>query len=183
MRTRRLKFLVLSLVGLGVILFTFAVTGPPAPVSVTIRRFDIFQTNNPGYYLHGPPIGSQYVAAHVDIHNQGSRAVTYWLAQSSLFVDYHLRYPSVTGWEDHRVSRLRSCQKQYTLPPGQHAEFWAVIDSDRPCRVALKYSRVLGPLWQRLPQWLTKRWPFDTSSIAETETIDWRRLPDGRQGE
>jgi hypothetical protein len=181
MRTRHFKFIVLPLLGVVAILLAPFVIRPAPSVSLTVRSFKIFPTNNPnGYYLHGPKIGRDYVAAYIDIHNTSSHSVTYWLAQSSVFVDYYLRYSTLLGWEDHTVTRPRSCQKQYTLAPGQRAEFWAVIDSDRPCRVALNYSRPPGRLWQRLPQSITKRWPFGKSS-AQTETIDWRHLPTERQ--
>ena len=53
----------------------------------------------------------------------------------------------------------------------------AVIDSDRPCRVALEYSagRAPNPIWQRLPRWLTLRLGLGQRfRTVTTETIDWQ---------
>jgi len=65
------------------------------------------------------------------------------------------------------------------LPPGQGFTFGVVLPTDTPCKVGVNYlsGRLSGRLWQKLPDWLTKKLSWASPwRTATTEVIDLSRL-------
>jgi len=61
---------------------------------------------------------------------------------------------------------------QCTLAPGQVVKFQAVVEKDKPCKIALSYDSQ-SPLWNRLPKSFSKWLPIRRSTgTVTTDVID-----------
>ncbi len=141
MRTPRVKFIMISPIALGVALVVWALIDARPPVSLTV----ISLTTNQWSKGIAARFGSRtYVRAVVAVTNNTSRPFTYWTGYSEESVAYRILHETPLGWKEPASGwRCGFGLQQHTLPPSSGFTFQAVVETDKPCKVALDYSDVL----------------------------------------
>jgi hypothetical protein len=170
MRTPRPKFIIITVLVLGLAVVAAALVSARPKVSLTVLGYSAnhFATDS----------GSRtYVRALVAVTNNGSRPLTYWARDPARFVEYEILRETPQGWKAPTGWRCGTGLMEHTLSPRQGFIFEAIVDSDKRCKVEFTYSDGKTPsrIWQRLPSWLRQRLPWSSPwRTATTEPIDSR---------
>src|SRR5213594_2294656 len=97
MRTPRVKFIMISLIALGVALVIWALIDARPPVSLTV----ISLTTNHWPEDIAAQFGSRtYVRAVVAVTNNTGRPFAYWTRYSEESVEYRVLQQTPLGWKD-----------------------------------------------------------------------------------
>ena len=175
MRTPRLKFIVISLLALGLALVVWGLIDARPPVSLTV----ISMTTNHWPEDIAARFGRRtYVCAVVAVTNNTGRPFTYWTRYSEDSVEYRVLHQTPLGWKE-PASRWRcgTGLQKHTLSPLRGFTFQAVVETDKPFKVALDYWDGHKPssFWRWLPSWLSQRLPWSSPwHTATTDVIDLR---------
>jgi hypothetical protein len=180
MRTPRFITIAVLVLGMGVLIVTFALQYGSPPVSLAVLAFTTNQWTADNDKLAG---NCNHVCAIVELTNCSSRSVSYWgwdlgSGRGGLRLGPHphytLLYQTSAGWKDLvTYGSFGIGFRQFALAPAQTITFEALIERAQPCKIALNYSdgRTSSSWWQRhLPEWVVQRLPWAKSSRTVTTT-------------
>jgi hypothetical protein len=167
MRTPLAKPLLFAFIAGAALLAVYALASWTPPVSLTIRGFTTNQLAD------GSGV---YVCALVELSNATRRPITYLAhPDNRTLAAYLILHATAQGWSE--PEHAYTSVTRFALLPSEVVTFHAVVESDKPCKVALDYwhDRKASRLWQSLPRSLRQRLPWcRTLGTVTTDAIDLR---------
>jgi len=174
MSTCRPKVIIVCALAAGVLALIWAATSAAPPLVMTVRGLTAKQWPEDIANQVGR---REYVVATIELTNGGKRPIAYRASDEARFPEFSVLHQTTTGWKEEGRGFCGTGVGLYTLAPSGSITFDAIVDRDKPCKVALSYSdgRTPSRLWQRLPRWLAQRLPWGSGwSTVTTHAIDLR---------
>jgi hypothetical protein len=171
MRKTVTRLLGVGLLAAALICLALSISDRGSPLSLEVVGFTTNRWTDADLKAGDEP---EYVCAVLILTNSSRKPIQYWAWFGTQRVDHRLLHHTPTGWEDQSVGE--ECGMglvRNILQPSQGISFEAVVDRDRPCRVAVDYmdarerSELLKHLWAWMP------W-FHGSDMVVSETVDLR---------
>ena len=171
--TRQVKVVGWSALLTSAVVVLWIVASTSRPPALIVRAFTAKEEA-----FANPKRNFEYLVATIELTNASKRPIAYWAFPNGRPAVYALLHQTPVGWKD-TMERRWVCGtglKECRLAPAQSIAFDAVVDPDKPCKVAIHYydGRARQP-WQWLPRFLARRMPRSSDGgTVTTDVIDLR---------
>lgn len=122
-----------------------------------------------------------YIVVSVELTNRSNKAIKYFGGANRSNVFSGLWYKMLGKWQPPANADFCGTGiEEWALAPMRSVVFEAMVDRDRPCKVAVSVSDggVTSRLSRRLPAWIAQRLPWIGEwDIVTTEAIDLHGAP------